>query len=96
MSALTCRYFSDFCQDLAVGKVSAMCCRFAVSQFQQGLIRIAQTELVIEITETAHGKKFVMDGELETPKGDKIHLRTVWIIETGDSVPRLVTAYPLD
>jgi hypothetical protein len=67
-----------------------------VSQFQQGLIRIAQTELVIEITETAHGKKFVMDGELETPKGDKIHLRTVWIIETGDSVPRLVTAYPLD
>jgi hypothetical protein len=29
MSALTCRYFSDFCQDLAVGKVSAMCCRFA-------------------------------------------------------------------
>jgi tetratricopeptide (TPR) repeat protein len=30
MSALTCRSFSNFCQDLDVGKVSAMCCRLAV------------------------------------------------------------------
>ena len=29
MSGLTWRYFSNFCQDLAVGKVSAMYCRFA-------------------------------------------------------------------
>jgi hypothetical protein len=67
-----------------------------VDQFQQGLIHIAQTELVSEITETIYGKKYVIDGELETPKGNMIHLRTVWIIETGDDIPKLVTAYPLD
>jgi hypothetical protein len=67
-----------------------------VSQFEQGLIHIAQIELVAEITETIYGKKYVIDGDLETPSGDIIHLRTVWIIETGDDIPKLVTAYPLD
>jgi len=67
-----------------------------VSQFEQGLIHIAQTELVSEITETIYGKKYVIDGELETPNGNMIHLRTVWVIETGDDIPKLVTAYPLD
>jgi len=67
-----------------------------VSQFEQGLIHIAQIELVAEITETIYGKKYVIDGDLETPSRDKIHLRTVWIIETGDDIPKLVTAYPLD
>ena len=67
-----------------------------VSEFVQGLIHIAKTELVSEITETIYGKKYVIDGELETPNDNMIHLRTVWIIETGDDVPKLVTAYPLD
>jgi len=67
-----------------------------VSQFEQGLIHIAQTESVAEITETIYGKKYVIDGELKTPDGGLIHLRTVWIIETGDDIPKLVTAYPLD
>ncbi len=67
-----------------------------VNKFKQGLIKIAQTELVAEITETIYGKKYVIDGELETPNGNMIHLRTVWIIETGDDIPKLVTAYPLD
>lgn len=67
-----------------------------VNQFEQGLIHIAQTESVVEITETRYGKKYVIDGELETPSGAMIHLRTVWIIETGDDIPRLVTAHPLD
>jgi len=67
-----------------------------VSRFEQGLIHISQTELVSEIAETIYGKKYVIDGELETPNGNMIHLRTVWIIETGDDIPKLVTAYPLD
>lgn len=67
-----------------------------VGQFQQGLIRLAQEEYVTEVGETIYGKKYIVDGNLETPRGDMIRLRTVWIIETGDSVPRLVTAYPLD
>ncbi len=67
-----------------------------VSQFEQGLMNIAQTESVGEITETIYGKKYVIDGELKTPNGDMLHLRTVWIIEISDDIPRLVTAHPLD
>jgi len=67
-----------------------------VGQFQQDLIRIAQIEPVTEIVETAYGEKYVIDGELETPKSVMIRVRTVWVIETGDTIPRFVTAYPLD
>ncbi|MCK6568847.1 MAG: hypothetical protein L6Q45_14280 [Anaerolineales bacterium] len=64
--------------------------------FQRALIRLAQTGALTDMTETAYGNKYVVDGELEAPNGDMIRLRTVWIIETGESAPRLVTAHPLD
>jgi hypothetical protein len=67
-----------------------------ISQFAKGLVDIAQTDTVVETTETVYGNKYVIDGQLKTPSGDMIRLRTVWIIETGDDVPRLVTAHPLD
>lgn len=67
-----------------------------VSQLEKGLIDIAQTETVVETAETIYGKKYVVDGLLPTPGRDMIRLRTVWIIETGDDIPKLVTAYPLD
>jgi L-ribulose-5-phosphate 3-epimerase UlaE len=67
-----------------------------ISQFEKILVDIAQTETVVEVTETIYGKKYVLDGQLKTPSGDMIRLRTVWIIETGDDIPKLVTAYPLD
>jgi hypothetical protein len=67
-----------------------------VSKFQQELLQIAQTRPVREIVETAYGRKYVIDGDLESPNGDMIRVRTVWIIEMGDTVPRLVTAHPLD
>ncbi len=65
-------------------------------EFEKGLIAIAQTEAVVESNETIYGRKFVVDGWLKTPNGETIHLRTVWIIETGDDIPRLVTTHPLD
>lgn len=66
------------------------------AQFGHGLITIAQTEPVTESTETSFGTKYVIDGNLETPNGVTIYLRTVWIIENGDTIPRLVTAHPLE
>ncbi len=67
-----------------------------ISQFEKALVDIAQTETVVETSGTMYGKKYVVDGELKTPSGAMMHLRTVWIIESGDDVPRLVTAHPLD
>jgi hypothetical protein len=67
-----------------------------VNQFEQRLLDIAHTGTVSEIKETLFGMKYVIDGALETPRGIIIQLRTVWIIETGEEQPQLITAYPLN
>jgi hypothetical protein len=41
------------------------------------------------------GIRYVIEGPIDTPDGRKLELRSVWFIETGDSEPRFVTAYPL-
>ncbi len=51
---------------------------------------------VVKRSESAFGKKFVVDGNLEAPGGKALMVRTVWIVDRGGSAPRLVTAYPLD
>jgi len=42
-----------------------------------------------------YGTKYSVDGVLASPSGRNPKLRTVWIVEHGGDVPRLVTAYPL-
>ncbi len=62
---------------------------------EQGLIDIAHAEEVTETNPTPYGTMYVIDGTLQTPSGDALRMRTVWIIPTGESNPRLVTAYPV-
>lgn len=61
----------------------------------QGLLAIAQNEQVRDVETSTHGKKYIIDGELETPKGVMIRARTIWIIENDQGSPRFVTAYPI-
>lgn len=56
--------------------------------------RLAVTYAVAKSMESAHGKKYILDGAIETPVGKTPVVRTVWIVNTGETVPRLVTAYP--
>lgn len=44
--------------------------------------------------ETAFGVRYVVVGILPTPDGRGPTVRTVWFIEHGEEIPRLVTAYP--
>jgi len=37
----------------------------------------------------------LVEGEIETPAGRSVVIRTVWIVDHGQSSPRLVMAYPL-
>jgi hypothetical protein len=62
---------------------------------EQALLAIAYSEEVQEVADSPHGKKFVIDGEITTPTGKIVQLRTVWIIDTGETNPRFVTAHPL-
>ncbi|HMQ51314.1 MAG TPA: hypothetical protein PKD98_04395 [Anaerolineae bacterium] len=63
---------------------------------EQALLKIAHsTETVIEVEDTDQDAKYVIEGSLDTPLGETVLVRTVWIIETGETRPRFVTAYPV-
>ncbi len=58
------------------------------------LLQIARTQEVLAISATVHGQKYILEGDLGTPSGRRLRVRTVWIIDRGQERPRLVTAYP--
>ena len=64
-----------------------------IDHLRDGLLRLAQEEDVIEIKNSPHGTKYVIDGTLTSPNGNLVQIRTVWIIDIGQYAPRLVTAY---
>ena len=51
---------------------------------------------VTKVVENDWGKRYIIDGVERAPDGRKPIIRTVWIIEQGEDVPRLVTAHPLE
>jgi len=58
------------------------------------LRHVAEHSLVAASLETVHGWKYIVDGEIDTPSGRRVAIRTVWIVEHVDQPPRLVSAYP--
>ena len=58
------------------------------------LRRICVSGTVSTSIESVHGSKYVADGVLEGPGQRSGRIRTVWIIDQGMIIPRLVTAYP--
>jgi hypothetical protein len=66
------------------------------SDLAQQLLAIAQNAAVESSERSPYGTKYVVDGELETPNGDMIQVRPIWIIENNMEIPRFVTAYPTE
>lgn len=62
---------------------------------KQGLLTIARTEEIKEAVSSIHGVKYVIDGLLQTPAGEAVEVRTIWIIDNGHTSPRFVTTYPV-
>jgi hypothetical protein len=58
------------------------------------LLGLAATGEVIKELVSPHGRKYVLDGPIETPARRQPVVRTVWIVDHGTTAPRLVTAYP--
>ncbi len=49
------------------------------------------------ITEhTEYGQKYVVNGVLKGPSSKKAVITTVWIILSGENIPRFITTYPRD
>ncbi|MEK7248664.1 MAG: DUF6883 domain-containing protein [Chloroflexota bacterium] len=49
-----------------------------------------------KVDETPFGTRYVVEGTIETPVGRTPRIRSVWFVESGQDVPRFVTAYPLE
>ena len=50
---------------------------------------------VARTSDSPHGIRYTVEGELTTPQGRRPLVRTVWVVDHGTEVPRLVSAYPL-
>ncbi len=66
----------------------------STAELADGLLSIVRTAEV-EVEENPHGTKYVADGDLPTPSGRTVHIRTVWIVEPKAPRPRFITAYPI-
>src|SRR5262245_54642538 len=65
-------------------------------KLEQALLAHAAAHEVARVLESVHGRKYIIDGKMHTPDGRSALIRSVWIVEHGKAVPRLVTAYPLE
>ena len=65
-----------------------------IVQLKDALVTMASTSEVTAVISTPYGTKYVAEGDLVTPSGFRARICTVWIVETGDNIPRFVTAYP--
>jgi hypothetical protein len=63
-------------------------------QLELSLKTHGQTQPVVETKSTEHGVKHILECKVKTPDGRDPCIRSVWIIDAGKTLPRLVTAYP--
>ncbi len=61
----------------------------------EALEKHARENPVADSAADADGTTYVVEGPLDTPSGRRPLLRSVWLVETGNIAPRLITAYPL-
>lgn len=74
-------------------------CGFTRDRWQElasALRHHAEIHDVRTVEETAFGMRYVVEGDLSTPGGRVVRVRTVWYVERGEDFPRFVTAYPLE
>lgn len=70
---------------------------FRVEQWEElsaAVLKLAVNNTVTRSVDSPHGSKYIVDGQLDTPGGQVVFVRTVWIVDKAGRNPRLVTAYP--
>ncbi|HZZ30233.1 MAG TPA: hypothetical protein VFE46_19700 [Pirellulales bacterium] len=58
------------------------------------LLKHAHDHDLAKIEKSPFGTRYVVEGIIETPDGRAPLIRTVWFVENGEDVPRLISAYP--
>jgi hypothetical protein len=65
-----------------------------VNELKDALLDVAHRGEVKSTTTSAFGVKYVVEGKIFAPNGKNVIIQTVWVVESGEVRPRLVTAYP--
>lgn len=63
-------------------------------QLAESLKRLAAESEVLIASESAFGRKYVVVGQIHSPTGKSSFVQSIWIMDKGRDVARLVTAYP--
>ena len=63
------------------------------NELAESLMSLASMD-VMALDKTDYGTKYVIVGDITGPGGRTASVHSIWILPNGDSVPRLVTAYP--
>ena len=50
---------------------------------------------VTKVEASPYGTRYVIDGIICSPDARNPLIRAVWFVETGEDIPRFITAYPL-
>lgn len=58
------------------------------------LLRLAASNEARPVQANAFGQKFEVSGTLTGPNGRAGTIVSVWLVRTGEDVPRFITAYP--
>jgi hypothetical protein len=58
------------------------------------LLEHGRAHEAIDLPSTVHGAKYAVVGMLRSPDSTNPTIRTIWIIDAGQAVPRFVTAVP--
>jgi hypothetical protein len=48
---------------------------------------------VAEIKDNPFGRRYVLRGIIATPSGRRVNFQSIWQIDDGTDVPRLITMY---
>ena len=64
-------------------------------EMARALLNHAATYPIASTLKTTRGTHYSVEGELQTPDGNMPFIRSVWVIDDGDEIPRLITAYPI-
>ncbi len=59
----------------------------------ESLLTLANQE-VLTSEKNDYGTKYVIVGDITGPNGRSAEIFSIWMLTTGSSVPKLVTAYP--
>ena len=64
-------------------------------RLETALLQHASQHEVAQVETTPFGVSYAIDGPLPTPDGRNPQVKTVWFMETGQTVPYFITAHPL-